>query len=246
MTFLFRIIDNIRKIVPQTFVVGVKLNSANFSTGGLTEDEAYEQICWIDEHDGVDFIEISCGTYEAPAMNGSEYAARSERTKRREAYFIEFAGTVRKATKILLIVTGRFRKREGMNNAIRSDACDFVGIARSVCVQFNLPQILLDQNIPDNVAKVLQYDIGGSQISDLLPIMDTRSSIGIIWNYWQMHRVAIENRELDPTLTVHGKMLSIFLTKLKKVVPLFFLLFIILNTSVLKQFFPKMVEKNSL
>ncbi|CAF1053648.1 unnamed protein product [Rotaria sp. Silwood1] len=155
MMFLFRIIDAIRAIVPQTFAVGVKLNSADFSTGGLTEEEAHDQIRWIDEHGGIDFIEISGGTYEAPAMAGSEHDTRSERTKRREAYFIEFAAKVRKTTKIPLIVTGGFRTREGMNDAIRSDACDLVAIARPVCIEFNLPQILLDQNITDENARAL-------------------------------------------------------------------------------------------
>jgi hypothetical protein len=74
MKFLFRIIDAIRAIVPQTFVLGVKLNSADFSTGGLTE-----------------------------------YQSRSERTHKREAYFIEFIGKVRNVTKIPLIVTGGCR-----------------------------------------------------------------------------------------------------------------------------------------
>ncbi|CAF4761667.1 unnamed protein product, partial [Rotaria sp. Silwood2] len=155
MTFLFRIIDAIRAIVPQTFAAGVKLNSADFSTGALTEEEAHDQIRWIDEHGDIDFIEISGGTYEGFAMTGSE------RTKRREAYFIEFAAKVRKTTKIPLIVTGGFRTREGMNDAIRSDACDIVAIARPVCIEFNLPQILLDQNIADEDARALQYDIRG-------------------------------------------------------------------------------------
>ncbi|CAF4297446.1 unnamed protein product [Rotaria sp. Silwood2] len=161
MTFLFRIIDAIRAIVPQTFAAGVKLNSADFSTGALTEEEAHDQIRWIDEHGDIDFIEISGGTYEGFAMTGSEYDTGSERTKRREAYFIEFAAKVRKTTKIPLIVTGGFRTREGMNDAIRSDACDIVAIARPVCIEFNLPQILLDQNIADEDARALQYDIRG-------------------------------------------------------------------------------------
>ncbi|CAF2891409.1 unnamed protein product [Rotaria sp. Silwood2] len=200
MTFLFRIIDAIRAIVPQTFAAGVKLNSADFSTGALTEEEAHDQIRWIDEHGDIDFIEISGGTYEGFAMTGSEYDTGSERTKRREAYFIEFAAKVRKTTKIPLIVTGGFRTREGMNDAIRSDACDIVAIARPVCIEFNLPQILLDQNIADEDARALQYDIRGSQCFSYIPITSTRSSIGTLWHNWQMHRVAIENQEPDPTL----------------------------------------------
>ncbi|CAF4223986.1 unnamed protein product [Rotaria sp. Silwood2] len=235
MTFLFRIVDAIRAIVPQTFAVGVKLNSADFSTGGLTEEESYDQIRWIDEHGGIDFIEISGGTYEAPAMTGSEHDTRAERTKRREAYFIEFAAKVRNTTKIPLIVTGGFRTREGMNDAIHSDACDFVGIARPVCIQFNLPQILLDQKIADKDARALQYDIRGSQCFSYIPITGTRSSVGIFWHNWQMHRVAIENREPDPTLSIYGKLFSILFTKFKKIMPFIFLLLAILHASSFKE-----------
>jgi 2,4-dienoyl-CoA reductase-like NADH-dependent reductase (Old Yellow Enzyme family) len=238
MRFLFRIIDAVRAVVPRGFAVGVKLNSADFSVGGLTEDEAYDQIRWIDEHGGIDFIEISGGTYEAPAMTGSEHDTRSERTRKREAYFIEFAAKVRHTTKIPLIVTGGFRTREGMNDAIRSNACDFVGIARPVCIQFNLPQILLDQTISDKDARAMQYEIRGTKLFDLIPVTGARSTIGTIWHNWQMHRVAIDNQEPDPTLTFQAKIFTVLLTKLKQTIPFFVLIFAILYTSYFaKQFF---------
>ncbi|CAF1240284.1 unnamed protein product [Rotaria sordida] len=226
MRFLFRIIDAIRAIVPQTFAVGIKLNSTDFSTGGLLEEEeVYDQIRWIDEHGGIDFIEISGGTYE--------HDTRSKRTNRLDTNFIEFVAKVRKTTKIALIVTGGFRTREGMNDAIRSDACDFVGIARPVCIQFNLPQILLNRNIPDNDARAMRYNIRGIQLFNLIPIKDISSTIRVFWHNWQLHRVAIENREPDPTLSIHGKIFSIFLTKFKKMIPLFVLSFAILYASFL-------------
>ncbi|CAF1147191.1 unnamed protein product, partial [Didymodactylos carnosus] len=169
MNFLFNIVDAIKAVVPQRFAVGVKLNSADFSAGGLTEEEAHDQIRWINEHGGIEFIEISGGTYEAPAMAGTEYQPRSERTRTREAYFIDFAVKVRNTTTIPLIVTGGFRTREGMNDAIRSNACDFIGIGRPTCIQFNLPAILLDQSISHKDAQALQYDIRGVQIFNILP-----------------------------------------------------------------------------
>jgi len=214
--FLFRVIDAIRAIVPSTFAVGVKMNSADFSTGGLTEDEAQDQIRWINEHGGIDFIEISGGTYEAPTMFSTEYQSRSERSRKREAYFIEFAAKVRNITTIPLIVTGGFRSRQGMNDATRSNACDMVGIARPTCLQFNLPEILLNKNIADEDARALRYEIRGIQIFNLLPISTIGSGIGTLWHNWQMHRVAIENREPDPTLTIHGKIFQIIFRMLKK------------------------------
>lgn len=211
MTFLFRVVDAIRAVVPLTFAVGVKINSADFSTGGLTEDETEDQIRWINEHGGFDFIEISGGTYEAPTMFG-----REDRTRRREAYFIEFAAKVRHLTTIPLIVTGGFRSRRGMNEAILSNACDMVGIGRPICLQFNLPEILLDENISDENARALSYTIRGTAIFNLLPINGVGAGIGTIWHNWQMHRVAIENREPDPTLTVYTQILRILYHQLRK------------------------------
>ena len=211
MQFLFRIIDNIRSVVPSTFAVGVKLNSADFSVGGLTEEEAADQIRWLDEHGGIDFIEISGGTYEAPAMAGVQY-----RTRQREAYFIDFAAKVRDRTRIPLIVTGGFRTRQGMNEALRSNACDFVGIGRPACLQMDLPKILLDRQLADEDARALSYEIRGKDLFHFIPIQTIGSGIGTMWHNWQMHRVAIENRQPDVTLSVQEKLFSIVLKLIKR------------------------------
>lgn len=236
MKFLFQVIDAIRAVVPSTFAVGVKINSADFSAGGLTQDEAQDQIQWINEHGGIDFIEISGGTYEAPAMAGREYLSQSERTRKREAYFIDFAAKVRHLSSIPLIVTGGFRSRQGMNDAIRSNACDMVGIGRPTCLQFNLPEILLDRTITDEDAHAFPYEIRGTRIMNLLPISNVGAGIVTVWHNWQMHRVAIENREPDPSLTVHGKILQIGFTMLKNYsFPIFLVVIIALITVFLFQ-----------
>jgi 2,4-dienoyl-CoA reductase-like NADH-dependent reductase (Old Yellow Enzyme family) len=54
-------------------------------------------------------LEISGGTYESPAMNGG----LSESTRRREAYFVEFAERMREITTVPLMVTGVFARVEG-------------------------------------------------------------------------------------------------------------------------------------
>ncbi len=69
-----------------------------------------------------------------------------------------------------------------MNDAIQSNACDMVGIGRPICLQFNLPKILLDKNITDENARALQYDIRGIKIFNLLPISTIGSGIGTIWH----------------------------------------------------------------
>ncbi len=77
----------------------------------------------------IDLIEISGGSYESPAMMGRP--AVSARTRDREAYFLDYAETIREvAAAVPLAVTGGFRTRTGMADAIASGACDVVGLGR--------------------------------------------------------------------------------------------------------------------
>jgi 2,4-dienoyl-CoA reductase-like NADH-dependent reductase (Old Yellow Enzyme family) len=58
---------------------------------------------------GVDLIELSGGTYESMA-----FMHKKESTKKREAFFIEFADRIRPNLKTAkLCVTGGFRSLEG-------------------------------------------------------------------------------------------------------------------------------------
>lgn len=56
----------IRARVPSNFVLGVKMNAADYVEGGVTEAQALGQLQAIAEWGGVDFIEISGGDYENP------------------------------------------------------------------------------------------------------------------------------------------------------------------------------------
>lgn len=62
----------------------------------------------LNEH-VVDLVELSGGSYEAPAMQGQ---ARDGRTLAREAYFLEFAQEIRKVAKMPVMVTGGIRRKQ--------------------------------------------------------------------------------------------------------------------------------------
>ena len=108
------------------YPISVKLNSADFQRGGLTEEESLQVITYLDEL-GIDLLEISGGTYEQTAfllMNAKES------TRKREAYFIDFAKKVRSISSIPLMVTGGFRSYEFCNEVLRSGEVDLIGMAR--------------------------------------------------------------------------------------------------------------------
>lgn len=126
--FMLEIIRRIREAVSPGFAVGIKLNSADFQRGGFSEDESRTVVEMI-AAERIDLIEISGGSYESPAMMGRP--AVSARTRAREAYFLDYAETIREvAADIPLAVTGGFRTHSGMADAIASGACDIVGLGR--------------------------------------------------------------------------------------------------------------------
>jgi len=142
MRFVLSVFNAIRSEVGADFPIGIKLNSADFMKGGFTEEESMEVVKALSEA-GIDHIEISGGTYETPAMMGTE---AKESTIKREAYFLEYAEKVRALIDTPLAVTGGFRSAKGMTDALQSGATDFIGIARTMAVQPDFPSQLLSDH----------------------------------------------------------------------------------------------------
>ena len=132
------IIKRCREEVGTDFPISVKLNSADFQKGGFTASESI-QVAQMLENEGVDIIEISGGTYEQPkligvddlSINPKRNEKRKESTVASEAYFLEYAQDIRKAVSLPLMVTGGFRTKEGIEDALESNICQIVGIGRS-------------------------------------------------------------------------------------------------------------------
>jgi 2,4-dienoyl-CoA reductase-like NADH-dependent reductase (Old Yellow Enzyme family) len=137
--FVLAVYEAMRAAVGPAFPIGIKLNSADFQRGGFTEEESLATITALSAA-GIDMIEISGGTYEAPAMAGLR---QKESSKAREAYFLEFAEKVRKQVSTPLMVTGGFRSLSGMGEALASGAMDLVGLARPLAIEPDAPKRLL-------------------------------------------------------------------------------------------------------
>lgn len=139
---IVEIAQSIRKELPSSsgFILGIKINSVEFQTGGFTTDEAKE-LCNILEQNEFDFVELSGGTYESLA-----FAHKRESTKKRESFFIEFAEQiVPSLTKTKTFVTGGLKTASGMVKAL--ETVDGVGLARPTCQEFDLPQLMLDGKV---------------------------------------------------------------------------------------------------
>ncbi|MBS1216798.1 MAG: NADH:flavin oxidoreductase/NADH oxidase family protein [Proteobacteria bacterium] len=126
---------------------------------------------------GIDLVEISGGTYEAPAMTGVH---AKESTRQREAYFLEFAEKARVAVTVPLMVTGGFRTLRGMAEAVRSGAVDLVGLARPLAIEPDLPARLL-------AGEDARYEV--RPITTGLNVIDRTGLMEVQWYTRQLHRI---------------------------------------------------------
>jgi 2,4-dienoyl-CoA reductase-like NADH-dependent reductase (Old Yellow Enzyme family) len=141
-------VNTVRTMVGPAFPISVKLNSADFQRGGFDFDDSLQVAKWLQDA-GVDLIEISGGTYEQPKLLGIEGMEAPEEqnvaasTLQREAYFVDFAKAMRAELKMPLMVTGGFRTRSAMEQALKQGAADLIGLGRPLCYFPEGPKRLL-------------------------------------------------------------------------------------------------------
>jgi len=130
---LLEITRSIKAACSSTFSVSVKLNSADFQRGGFEPSDAQVVVDLLNELN-VDFVELSGGSYEAPAMQGK---TSDERTLAREAYFLEFAKVISQRSSIPIMTTGGISRLSIANTVIDSGVA-LVGVATALAYQPNL------------------------------------------------------------------------------------------------------------
>lgn len=131
---LIEVIREVRQAVGPAFGLAVKLNSADFQRGGFSPEDA-SQVVGMLNHLPVDLIELSGGSYEAPAMHGQ---TRDGRTLAREAYFLEFAREIAGIASIPLMVTGGIRRYPVAQQVLDSGIA-MVGMATALAIDPALP-----------------------------------------------------------------------------------------------------------
>ncbi|CAI2354583.1 unnamed protein product [Caenorhabditis sp. 36 PRJEB53466] len=149
------IYEAVRKEIPAStgFLVGLKTNSVEFQTEGTTVDQAI-QMCETYEKAGFDFVELSGGTYEQLAFQHIR-----ESTKKREAFFLEFAEKIRPVFKNTVVyLTGGLRTVNAMVNAVTSGATQGIGLGRPVTAEPDLPKKILKGSVPSAVHDALDQN----------------------------------------------------------------------------------------
>lgn len=132
---LVAVINAVRQRVSPGFCVAVKLNSADFQRGGFDADDARQVIELLNPL-AVDLLELSGGSYEAPAMQGE---ARDGRTLAREAYFMEMASELAAVARMPVMATGGISRLPIVQQVLDSGIA-MAGIATALALEPQLPK----------------------------------------------------------------------------------------------------------
>ncbi|HSV40452.1 MAG TPA: NADH:flavin oxidoreductase, partial [Nocardioidaceae bacterium] len=118
-------------------------------------------------------------------------------TRAREAYFLDYARSVRReAGEVPIAVTGGFRSRSAMDDALRAGDCDLVGIARPTVTATDAAARILD----GREGTLETHEIKAGMRAFLGRLTDLKALDGFLnisWNTDQLHRLA---RGLEPDL----------------------------------------------
>lgn len=141
----------IRKVTKPNFILGIKINSTEFQANGFQPEEAKELVRILEENT-FDFVELSGGTYEKLV-----FYHKRETTKKREAFFIEFAEMIAPVlSKTKVYVTGGFKTVGAMVNAL--DTVDGIGLGRPLAQEPAFCADILSGKVQGAIAQKLDQD----------------------------------------------------------------------------------------
>ena len=174
MRLLLAVYQEICRRMAKGFLVGVKLNSADFQKGSFDEAESVTVLKAVADA-GADWVEISGGNYEAPMMIDGV----KESTKKREAYFLDYAAKAKKASNVPLVITGGFRSAAAMEAALTDGSTDMVGIAKPFA---------LIPDLPDQIARGSVKTVSLKPVKTGVAAIDRKLG-SILEMGWYMHQM---------------------------------------------------------
>ncbi len=208
--FLLDIAHAVRRRVEPSFGVAVKLNSADFQRGGFAFEDARQVVEWLGGR-GIDFVELSGGSYESPAMQGNPQEGS---TGEREAYFVDFARDIAKIADMPIMVTGGITRLATAEAALASDEHEFgvelLGIARALAFNPQLPddwrmKVNTDVVIPEiewknrSLAGLATMAVAKAQIERMAVGKQVKPGVSPLWalvaDQWRAARRARKYRE---------------------------------------------------
>ena len=133
---LLDIVSGIREAAPKLHIT-VKINSSDFTYGGLEESECLA-ICKLLDQAGIDSIEVS--------GNGTSVGGIKAHVN--EGYFVPVAAAVAKAVSCPVIVVGGFRSLDVMEDVLNKTDIELISLSRPLLREPDLPnKMKADPNV---------------------------------------------------------------------------------------------------
>ena len=176
MRFLKEIYLGMREELGKDFPIGIKINSTDFKEDGLTEEDSLKTIIEL-ANLGLDFVEISGGTYERPAMMGTTSKSTNQ------VFFAEYSKKLKQKIDIPVVVTGGIRSINAMNTLLNDNTTDLIGIARPLTI---------DPNIPNKIKQGTYTIVETTRVSTGVKKLDKifGSLLGIVYYQVLMQNIA--------------------------------------------------------
>ena len=140
MRFLIEIYKGMRNELGNDFPISLKINSSDFKYGGFNESDSIEVVKKMSEL-GIDLIEISGGNYENPKM-----FSETEKSEN-EIFFIDYARKIKMLVNTPIVITGGFRSKTKMEEALINGETSMIGIARPLAIVPDIPNKIINENL---------------------------------------------------------------------------------------------------
>lgn len=136
---LLEILDGIRKAAPDLHVT-IKINSSDFTAGGLTEESCI-CVCRLLDQAGIDSIEVSGNGTSVPGIKAHI----------NEGYFVPAAAKIAKEVRCPVMVVGGFRSMDTMEHVLNRTDIELISLSRPLLREPDLPNRMKED--PNIVSK---------------------------------------------------------------------------------------------
>ncbi|KAJ7635103.1 hypothetical protein FB45DRAFT_910774 [Roridomyces roridus] len=216
LRLLNRIVVGIRSTVPPDFILGLKINSADYADVSAAGEasSALDHVRTIASWGLVDFLEISGGDYEKP-----DFVATAASASSRQALFAEFSQEALRVTQDmphppLILLTGGLTTPAQLHRALSNNHTHLLGLGRSAILRPDLPTLLKDGPSDPNALFAPLPDLGvhgwwATLLSGLPQIKLIGAGVAMAWYTVELRRLGKSGAQIGADYRI-GAMGSLF------------------------------------
>ncbi len=211
---LIETVRAVRAAIGPDKALSVKLNSSDFQKGGFDFKDCKRVVAMLDA-EGIDLLEISGGNYEQPKMMGIAGAEpvfegeMRDSTKAREAYFMAYAEKVMETAKTPVMVTGGFRSKAAMEDAVKSGVA-IIGVGRPLCVLPDASAQLLDGRLDALPAYEQSLTLGSGYFGPTSPndLMKAANGFAVLAFFYRNIIRMADGKPTRPRMNLLGALIA--------------------------------------